>query len=170
MDRRPQWAAEADEFAEGQSLPELSAQGRLLPPEAPGPGSREGLPPRGLPTLSTAELINLWEEDSYSGFVVAFDMEFAGDVVEPESMGLEQVWVDTQPETSNINWLNLFYALEWTLFAGFAFFMWWRLVKDAHLRRLEEERLDREWEEKWRAEQLAALHASETSQQKDSND
>ena len=30
-----------------------------------------------------------------------------------------------------VNFLNLFYALEWVLFAGAAVFMWWRLVKDA---------------------------------------
>lgn len=46
------------------------------------------------------------------------------------------------------------YAVEWVVFAGFAFYLWWRLVKDAHERQLEEERLDREWEEQWRAEQL----------------
>jgi hypothetical protein len=29
-----------------------------------------------------------------------------------------------------INWLSAFYFLEWLLFAGFAVFLWWRLVKD----------------------------------------
>ena len=47
--------------------------------------------------------------------------------------------------------------MEWVVFAGFAFYLWWRLVKDAHLKRLEEEQLDREWEEQWRREQLAKL-------------
>ncbi len=162
-----EWHAAAPEV---HGVADFSVQGRLLPPEAPSPDSREDMPPRGLPTLSTAELINLWDEDSYSGFVVAFDMEAGGAPLEHDALELEQVWVDTQPEASSINWLNLFYAVEWTLFAGFAFFMWWRLVKDAHLRRLEEERLDREWEEQWRAEQLAELQASGTLNAKDSDD
>ena len=38
-----------------------------------------------------------------------------------------------------MNWLNIFYALEWIIFAGFAFFIWWRLVKDAYERELEEQ-------------------------------
>ena len=29
-----------------------------------------------------------------------------------------------------INWLNLFYAVEWVVFAGFAIFFWYRLVRD----------------------------------------
>ncbi|MEZ5189097.1 MAG: hypothetical protein R2723_11140 [Microbacterium sp.] len=32
---------------------------------------------------------------------------------------------------SNVNWLNIFYAVEWAIFAGFAFYMWYRLAKDA---------------------------------------
>jgi hypothetical protein len=37
-----------------------------------------------------------------------------------------------------INWLTLFYAAEWVLFAGFAIFLWGRTVKDA----LDKERLN----------------------------
>lgn len=33
-----------------------------------------------------------------------------------------------------MNWLNVFYALEWVVFAGFAVFLWWRLLADAHRR------------------------------------
>jgi hypothetical protein len=35
---------------------------------------------------------------------------------------------------TQVNWLTLFYALEWALFAGFAVFLWWRLVEDARIR------------------------------------
>ncbi|WP_324615156.1 SURF1 family protein [Nesterenkonia sedimenti] len=133
---------------------QLELQGRLLPTEAPGPGPRE-LPVGVLPTLSVAELINLWGEDSYSGFVVDFSEEAIG-----ASSTLEPVWVGPQPEDSEINWQNLFYAIEWIVFAAFAFYMWWRLVKDDHIRQQEEARLDREWEEQWRAEQLAKLQAA----------
>ena len=30
-----------------------------------------------------------------------------------------------------LNWLNVFYAVEWVVFAGFAVFLWYRLVRDA---------------------------------------
>ena len=39
----------------------------------------------------------------------------------------------------SLNWLNVFYAIEWVLFAGFAVSLWYRLVKDAHEREEEEE-------------------------------
>jgi len=32
----------------------------------------------------------------------------------------------------------VFYAIEWVVFAGFAFFLWYRLVKDARQREIEE--------------------------------
>lgn len=41
-------------------------------------------------------------------------------------------------ESSPINWLNLFYAAEWAVFAGFAFYFWYRLGKDAWEREVEE--------------------------------
>lgn len=149
-----EWLADAEgsdwDLVEGTTI-----QGRLLPTEAPGPGQRD-LPAGVLPTLSVAELINLWDEDSYSGFVVAFELSpSTGAPLSHEDLGLEPVWVGTQPEEDEINWLNLFYAVEWVVFAGFAFYFWWRMVKDAAERQAEEDRLDREWEEQWRAEQQA---------------
>ena len=36
------------------------------------------------------------------------------------------------PEQSvELNWLNIFYAVEWVVFAGFAVYLWYRLVRDA---------------------------------------
>jgi surfeit locus 1 family protein len=37
-----------------------------------------------------------------------------------------------------LNWLNIFYAVEWVIFAGFAIFLWYRLARDAWERELEE--------------------------------
>ena len=42
--------------------------------------------------------------------------------------------IGPQPPAEKINWLNLFYAAEWVVFAGFALFIWWRLVKDDYRR------------------------------------
>ncbi len=38
-----------------------------------------------------------------------------------------------------LNLLNVFYAVEWVLFAGFAIYLWYRLVRDAVERAEEEE-------------------------------
>ena len=61
--------------------------------------------------------------------------------------------IGPQPPAGKINWLNLFYAAEWVVFAGFALFIWWRLVKDDYRRGLEDA-LDEEQE-------AAAQHVSD---------
>ncbi len=43
---------------------------------------------------------------------------------------LEPVKIGTQKTSSQLNLLSAFYFLEWMLFAGFAVFLWWRLVQD----------------------------------------
>lgn len=129
------WVPEAKDAA---SLPEqqgpAAVVGRLLPPEAP----KVQRPVEGeVPTLSTAELSNLWDETIYSAFVVASSVTADGADV-PFAAGMEQVVVGPQPQETPINWLNIFYAIEWVVFAGFAFFLWWRLVADDHRRTLED--------------------------------
>ena len=44
------------------------------------------------------------------------------------------------------NWLNIFYGFEWVVFAGFAIFMWWRLVADDYRRQQEDEADLAEWQ------------------------
>ncbi|WP_262364183.1 SURF1 family protein [Arthrobacter echini] len=108
--------------------------GRLLPPEAP----EVARPVEGqLPTLSTAALSNVWDQPVYAAFVVAAEMTRDG-VPVPFAAGLEDVIVGPQPQETPVNWLNIFYAIEWVVFAGFAFFLWWRLVADDHRRSLED--------------------------------
>ena len=65
-----------------------------------------------------------------------------------------------QPEETQIIWLNVFYAVEWMLFAGFALFLWWRFVRDDHVRDEHERRLDEEWAAQWRAEELERRRAA----------
>jgi hypothetical protein len=40
----------------------------------------------------------------------------------------------TYRDAERVNWLSAFYFLEWMLFAGFAVFLWWRLVRDEQIR------------------------------------
>ena len=82
-------------------------------------------------SFSIAQLINAWgakAEPTYPAFVILDSKATAA--------GLEPITMRSYT-TSEINWLNAFYAAEWVLFAGFAIFLWWRLVRDAQLRELE---------------------------------
>ncbi len=126
-------SASLERLADLQGAAEV--MGRLLPSEAP----EAQRPVQGeVPTLSTAELINRWDvPEIYSGFVVSFETSQGGQPVALEAP-LEPVSVGPQPQDTPLNWLNIFYAVEWFVFAGFAFFLWWRLVADDHRRQQED--------------------------------
>jgi cytochrome oxidase assembly protein ShyY1 len=120
----------------------LTLNGRLIPSEAPNPKPK--LPAGQVAALSTAQLVNIWDVSSYPGFIVA-DRELAGSVdVSPHAVPgpLQGINVGAQPETTGFNWLNIFYAVEWFVFAGFAVFLWWRLVADDYRRSQEPDDYD----------------------------
>ncbi|KIS26560.1 membrane protein [Arthrobacter sp. SPG23] len=113
--------------------------GRLLPSEAPLPNTA---PEPGRATaVSVAELINAWEVSSYPGFVAATSELAAGADVSAAAVNgeLKPLNIGPQPPAQQVNWLNLFYSVEWIVFAGFALFIWWRMVKDDYRRDLEDE-------------------------------
>lgn len=116
----------------------LQLTGRLLPSEAPVPGTAPR--PGEATAVSVAELINYWEVSSYPGFVAATAEVTGGEDVSPAAVPGEllPLNIGPQPPAQQINWLNLFYSLEWVVFAGFALFIWWRLVKDDYHRDLED--------------------------------
>lgn len=115
---------------------ELSLTGRLLPTE--GPISQDAGQP-AYASLSVAELINVWDVPSYSGFLVAGPVTGAdGADLGAAASGLTQVDVGPQPQERQINWLNVFYGIEWVVFAGFAIFLWYRLVADDYRRQRED--------------------------------
>jgi cytochrome oxidase assembly protein ShyY1 len=118
--------------------------GRLLPSEAPVPNTAPA--PGQASAVSVAELINIWNVSSYPAFVSATaELSGTSDVGAAAAVGgLEPLSIGAQPPPEKINWLNLFYSVEWIVFAGFALFIWWRLVKDDHQRSLEDELEDRE--------------------------
>ena len=117
----------------------IELTGRLLPSEAPVPGTAAA--PGQASAVSVAELINYWEVSSYPGFVAATSETAGGADVSPAEVpgDLLPLQIGPQPPAQQINWLNLFYSLEWVVFAGFALFIWWRLVKDDYHRDLEED-------------------------------
>lgn len=103
------------------SLPsgEASLTGRYVPSESPQESDFEA----GERTaVAVAELVNLWGavDTVYSGYLVLEDA--------PE--GLSTIAAPPPDVDVELNLLNLFYAIEWAIFGGFAVYLWWRLVRD----------------------------------------
>ncbi len=99
--------------------PELELVGRYLPSEGPQQSDFEA---GQLRAVSVAQLVNMWHEvgDVYGGYVVSHDAW----------PGLGAISSPPLAAELELNWLNVFYAVEWVIFAGFAVFLWWRLVRD----------------------------------------
>ena len=90
---------------------------RASTPDQPGVEKGE------LSAASVPALINQWSTlggSVYGGYVVA----------KTPTAGLVRIDSPAPTAELGLNWLNLFYALEWALFAGFAIYLWYRLVKD----------------------------------------
>lgn len=102
--------------------------GRYLPSEA----ADDGKFTEGRETvISVPQLINQWpgfSGDVYNGYLV--DHRGPG--------GLDAIYSPPPIDKATLNWLNVFYAVEWVVFAGFAIFLWFRLVRDAFERETEE--------------------------------
>ncbi|MBT2594375.1 SURF1 family protein [Arthrobacter sp. ISL-72] len=132
------WVADPAE-ADAPPSGTIELTGRLLPSEAPVPNTA---PEPGRATaVSVAELINVWEVSSYPGFVAATSELAGGTDVSASAVNgeLKPLNIGPQPPPQQVNWLNLFYSAEWIVFAGFALFIWWRMVKDDYRRDLEDE-------------------------------
>jgi len=127
--------------ANGDTVPE-TIEGRYLPTEAPNTkdakaatGDLSPLLGGSLQTsMSVASLVNVWPEfdaaaDVYGGYLV---LDQAPDALQPIA--------SPEPDRSvQLNWLNIFYAAEWVVFAGFAVYLWYRLVRDAWERENEDD-------------------------------
>lgn len=125
-------AADAAASALSQDPPQdVVLTGRIISDEGPA------LPPAGAPLtemtrMSPAALLGIWHDieglDVYRPYLTS---------AEPFG-GLAAISSPAPEEGSGVNWLNIFYAVEWAIFAGFAFYMWYRLAKDAWEKELEE--------------------------------
>ncbi|WP_315915492.1 SURF1 family protein [Arthrobacter sp. lap29] len=131
------WIAEPGDAAKAPAGT-LQLSGRLLNSE--GPVVSRNLPEGQVGALSTAELTNLWDVSSYAAFIVSQQEIVDGqDVGASSTTGtLLPITVTAADQNDKVNWLNIFYAIEWVVFAGFALFMWWRLVADDYRREQDE--------------------------------
>lgn len=111
----------------------LSFSGRLMPTEAPQVPDPAG-DPFDVSTLSVASLVNVWPHYSGTSFGAYLIVDSAPD-------GLSTIDSAPPENSTTLNWLNIFYAIEWVVFAGFAVYFWYRLVRDAYEREEEEKLL-----------------------------
>lgn len=97
---------------------------------------------RMLAAASAAYLTNVWDAPLYNGILtadsesasatpldengaIAADASIIGQDQTVRSIRADQVTNDS------IDWLNIFYAVEWLVFAAFALYLWWRMLKDS---------------------------------------
>lgn len=98
-------------------------QGGLAPGESPASGDP---PPAGiLGSVDLSILVNEWPGELYNAFVFLHDEQPPADAAHTLTK------VPTPTVSSELNWRNAAYALQWWIFAGFALWMWWRMVKEA---------------------------------------
>lgn len=116
----------------------IALEGRLLNSE--GPEVAKNLPAGQINALSSAELTNTWSVTTYAAFIVSHSEVLDGQEVgaAASSGALAPITVTATDQNDKINWLNIFYAIEWVVFAGFALFLWWRLVADDYRREQDE--------------------------------
>jgi len=123
----------ADAAAEAlteQGAVDVELTGRLIDDEG------VELPPAddvfALTRMSPAALLGQWHDieqlDVYRPYLASLTAP----------TGLIDIHSPAPVEKSPINWLNIFYAAEWAIFAGFAFYLWYRLARDAWEREVED--------------------------------
>jgi cytochrome oxidase assembly protein ShyY1 len=105
-------------------------KGRLVGDEGPVAPPKSN--PLELTVMSPAALLSRWHDidqlSVYRPYLLSDKAE----------AGLTRISAPPPASSGGVNWLNLFYAVEWAVFAGFAFYMWYRLAKDAWEKECEE--------------------------------
>ena len=120
------WTSSVDAAASAistleQAPPAPAMTGRYLPSESSQDTDFE----HGKQSvLAVATLVNQWSQAPqgvYGGYLVSHDRVAGLDLIDSPAPSTEV----------SLNLLNVFYAIEWVIFAGFAIFLWYRLVRDA---------------------------------------
>ena len=79
------------------------------------------LPEGAVAAISPAQLVGLWGGPGFSGYLV---------LDEPDAAALSEMPPPSLSIDTGMNLQNLFYALEWVVFGGFALALWVRMVRD----------------------------------------
>ena len=107
----------------------IALDGSLAPGESPAdpPALPAGAPP-ALGSVDLSILVNTWSGSLYNAFVFAQSEKTSSGAPVAASAGLQRV---PPPEVSGgLQWRNAAYAVQWWMFAAFAVFMWFRMVRD----------------------------------------
>lgn len=102
----------------------VAYSGRIEYGQTPTAVGRDG-DPHALTEMAPAFLVNRWAEAgprNYGSYVIL-------DLPDAERAGLSAIEVRAVELGSGLNMLNVFYAIEWVIFAGFAIYVWWRLAR-----------------------------------------
>jgi hypothetical protein len=108
----------------------LDVAGYPLPTEGPQPA--DAAKPYLLKSVALGQLINLYSPERPIKSSPEYLAVSAESVMFSDN-DLKPIQV-TYRDAERVNWLSAFYFLEWILFAGFAVFLWWRLVRDEQIR------------------------------------
>ncbi len=124
-------AAELTRQVEADPEASVSVTGRLISDEGPArPPS--GVDPQTLTRMSPAALLGRWSD--VDGVAVYRPYLASQAAIGP----LDAIVSPAPDERSRVNWLNIFYAAEWAIFAGFALYLWYRLARDAWEKEVED--------------------------------
>lgn len=109
----------------------VEVTGRLISDEGPSVPPA-GADPLTLMKMSPAMLLGRWHDienvDVYRQYIAS-----------QTAIGpLDDIASPAPDERSRVNWLNIFYAAEWAVFAGFALYLWYRLARDAWEKEVED--------------------------------
>ena len=132
------WTADAAEARDTEaalnksadSLP-TSITGRYVASDAPElPHDDESS--QTIRSMAVAQLSNRWQEVTaggvYAGYVTLADAP----------TGLTDIYSPAPVEEVQLNLLNVFYSIEWVLFAAVAIYIWYRMVRDVWIRERDE--------------------------------
>lgn len=120
------WTEDLDE-AKSSRAPDttVSLGARIAPIEGPvgSKGKEDGV----VGSISTSQIVNLFDVYTYSGFLFPDEAPQAGIGSEPLSYVPYQ-----EPQEGGFDLQSAFYALEWIVFAVFAVYIWFRLLRDEY--------------------------------------
>lgn len=109
----------------------VTVTGRLIADEGPSrPPS--GADPQTMTRMSPAVLLGRWHD--IDGVAVYRPYLASQTAIGP----VDAIDSPAPDERSRVNWLNIFYAAEWAVFAGFALYLWYRLARDAWEKEVED--------------------------------
>ncbi|WAL40145.1 SURF1 family protein [Brevibacterium sp. BRM-1] len=107
----------------------VSLTATVGPTSTPQPS--QGQPAGEVKSLSTAQLVNLFGVYTYSG-VLYPDAQPEASIA---AAGFEHVAL-AAAQSGGVDLQSAAYAVEWLIFAGFALYIWWRLLRDEYLSQL----------------------------------